>query len=252
MAKQRGVWKAEGLLDEFSFYESANGLLVRKKGGVKGDRIATDPAFERTREHQQEFSRAMKAGKIIRNSVRPILHYSKDRLLSARMLSTLLKVVKSDPVNERGLRTVTKGDLQMLEGFEFNPGAPLSQTFGVEYTTTVDRVDGKLEIHIPAFVPANMITAPIEATHFQLVAAGGSIDFATGINKFSFSSTTDTLIGKDTTTVANLSFDLDQNATEPLFLLLGITFTQLVNGKQCPLKSKSYNAMSIVKVSAGS
>jgi hypothetical protein len=249
MAKQRGVFKAQGLLDEFSFYESADGFLIRKKGGVNAERIATDPSFERVRENMQEFSRAGRAAKIVRNSVRPLLQYSKDRLLISRLLTTMMKVVKSDPVSERGKRNVIQGDLTLMEGFEFSRTAKMSENFGVQYNVTVDRVGGKLGIEIPAFVPANMITAPLEATHFKIVGAGGSIDFATGINSLSYKEGQDVAIGKDPTTVANLSFDVEVGSTAPLFLILGLTFTQLVNGDQCPLKSKAFNSLQIVKVS---
>ena len=33
-------------------------FMVRQKGGVSGDKIATDPAFERTRENMAEFGSA--------------------------------------------------------------------------------------------------------------------------------------------------------------------------------------------------
>jgi hypothetical protein len=80
MAKQRGLFKAEGTLDEFSFYKSADGFMIRQKGGVSAERMATDPAFERTRENQKEFARAGKAGKVLRNALRSLLLHVGDRL----------------------------------------------------------------------------------------------------------------------------------------------------------------------------
>ena len=55
MAKQGGLLKVVGKLDDLSFYKSADGFLVRTKGGVSGDRIANDPTFQRTRENGAEF-----------------------------------------------------------------------------------------------------------------------------------------------------------------------------------------------------
>jgi hypothetical protein len=34
MAKQRGLFKAEGTLDEVTFYKSRDGFMIRQKGGV--------------------------------------------------------------------------------------------------------------------------------------------------------------------------------------------------------------------------
>jgi hypothetical protein len=250
MAKQRGVFKAEGLLDEFSFYESLDGFMVRKKGGVKGERIATDPAFERTRENQQEFGRAGRAGKMLRNALRPILLLSKDRLLVARMLKAMMKVVKADTVNERGMRTVTDGNLDLLQGFEFNENGKLSQTLFAPFVASIDRASGDLSIQVLPFVPSNMISAPGEATHFKIVGAGGSIDFETGINSLASESSEDLALGNDPTAILDLSFKVEANSALPLFLALGISFTQQVNGKQYPLKTGNFNALCIVKVSA--
>jgi hypothetical protein len=249
MAKQRGVFKAEGLLDEFSFYKSVNGFMLRQKGGVSGDRIATDPAFERTRENQQEFGRAGRAGKILRNALRPILLHSKDRLLVSRMLREMMKVVKADAVSDRGQRNVLDGELELLEGFEFNEGGKLTQTLFAPFTTTVDRPSGSLSIQIPSFVPANMITAPGEATHYRIASAGGEIDFETGINSIATNNTNDVAIGSDASAAINHVFTVGAGSTLPLFLVLGISFSQQVNGKQYPLKSGNFNALRIVKVS---
>ncbi|MGZ3821630.1 MAG: hypothetical protein ACXVB6_13620, partial [Mucilaginibacter sp.] len=52
------------------------------------------------------------------------------------------------------------------------------------------------------------------------------------------------------TTLINLTSTLTPGSSLPLFLVLGIEFYQEVNGEEYPLKNGSFNALSIVKVSA--
>jgi hypothetical protein len=249
MAKQRGMFKVEGTVDEITFYKSKDGYLIRQKGGVSAERIATDPAFVRTRENQQEFARAGKAGKVLRNAVRPLLVNAGDRLLVSRLFAQMMKVVKADATNDRGQRNVLDGELELLQGFEFNEAGKLTQTLFAPYAASIDRASGALSIAVPAFVPLNMIVAPAEATHFQVVSAGGSIDFTSGTNGMSTSASEIMPIGSALSTAINAAFDAGANSTHPLFLLLGIAFFQEVNGKHYSLKNGAYNALSIVKVS---
>ena len=78
MAKQKGIFKVEGTLDDVTFYKSKDGFMVREKGGISAQRMATDPAFVRTRENQAEFGRAGKAGKVFRSAFRTLLQNAAD------------------------------------------------------------------------------------------------------------------------------------------------------------------------------
>jgi hypothetical protein len=248
MAKQRGIFKVEGTLDEVTFYKSKDGYLVRQKGGVSAERMASDPAFERTRENQREFAAAGRAGKVLRSALRPVLMNSTDRLLVSRLFKEMMKVVKADSTSTRGQRNVLDGELELLQGFEFNDGGKLAQTLFAPYTTSIDRASGLASVAIPAFVPQQMITAPTEATHYQIVSAGGFIDFTTGASGITNDATAILPIGSDPSAVVNHSFNAGANNDNPLFLLLGISFFQEVNGKSYSLKNGAYNALSIVKV----
>jgi len=249
MAKQRGIFKAEGTLDEVTFYKSKDGFMIRQKGGVSAERMASDPAFERTRENQQEFARAGKAGKVLRAALRSLLIQASDSRLVSRLLKEMMRVVKADATSDRGLRNVLDGELELLEEFEFNENGKLSQTLFAPYTASIDRVTGVLSISIPGFVPRQMILPPAEATHYQIVSAGGSIDFATGSNGITTNATEVLEIGSNASAVVNHSFDAGANSTEPLFLVLGISFFQAVNGKNYTLKNGAFNTLKIVKVS---
>jgi hypothetical protein len=160
----------------------------------------------------------------------------------------MMKVVKADATSVRGQRNVLDGELELLEGFEFNEGGKLTQTFFAPFTANIDRPTGALSLLIPSFVPNKMIVAPTEATHYQIVSGGGFIDFSTGINGITIHVSDVLPIGSDASTALDHSSDAGANNPNPLFLVLGISFLQEVNGKTYPLKNGAYNALSIVKV----
>lgn len=249
MAKQRGIFKVEGTLDDVTFYKSKDGFMVRGKGGVTGERIASDPAFIRTRENQAEFGRAGKAGKLFRSAFRVLLQNTADGRLVSRLLKEMMRVVKADSTSTRGKRNVLDGELELLEGFECNVNGKLAQTLFAPYTATIDRVAGTLKISLPSFVPVNQIGAPMEATHYQIISGGGSIDFEG--ESFDVDTETSSVLPLSGTSSAalNISFSVGANSTDPLFLVLGIAFYQQVNGSPYSLKNGAYNALAVVKVS---
>ncbi|MFT5252316.1 MAG: hypothetical protein ACI87N_001323 [Flavobacteriales bacterium] len=65
MARQKGIIKLKDTIGDITFYKTKDGHLAREKGGVDASRIASDPAFQRTRENGAEFERTLKAGKVL-------------------------------------------------------------------------------------------------------------------------------------------------------------------------------------------
>ncbi|GAA4306098.1 hypothetical protein GCM10023163_31100 [Aestuariibaculum suncheonense] len=120
MAKQTGIIKLKGALGDLSFYKTSDGHLARIKSGVDANKIATDPAFQRTRENGMEFGRAGKGGKVIRHAIRVLLQHARDKRVVSRLAKTLLAIIKTDPINGRGDRTITAGNMHLLNKFEFN------------------------------------------------------------------------------------------------------------------------------------
>lgn len=249
MAKQKGIIKLDGTIGGITFYKSTqDGYLAREKGGVSGDRIANDPNFQRTRENGDEFGRAGKAGKLLRNSIRAMLQNASDSRMVSRLTQKMVEVIQEDAINLRGQRNVIDGEAELLEGFEFNISGKLGTTIYAPYTSTIDRVAGTLTVSIPAFVPLNMIAAPGGSTHFKIVSAGTEVDFEN--ENFVVATSETAVLPWDTTATAviNLSNAVTANSTHPLFLALGIEFYQEVNGQMYPLKNGAYNALALVKV----
>lgn len=56
MARQTGLIKLKGSIGNVTFYTTVAGDLARQKGGIDAERIATDPAFQHTRENGSELA----------------------------------------------------------------------------------------------------------------------------------------------------------------------------------------------------
>ena len=64
MARQKGIIKLKGTIG-ILLLQNARWALGERKGGIDANRIASDPAFQRTRENgAPEFGVLEKAGKI--------------------------------------------------------------------------------------------------------------------------------------------------------------------------------------------
>ncbi|KAA2239108.1 hypothetical protein F0L74_23135 [Chitinophaga agrisoli] len=249
MAKQTGILPLEGTIGNVTFYKTKAGYLARQKGGVDGRRIATDPAFQRTRENGSEFGRAGKASKLLRTAFRALLLTASDSYLASRLTAAMVKVIRADATNVRGQRNVIDGEAELLSGFEFNPAGRLGGTLYAPFTPAINRVSGALTVFIPPFIPVNMLAAPAGATHFKIVAAGAEVNFEADQFVYGAAASEQLEINATATAELNLSIEVTPNSTNPLFVVLGIEFYQQVNGSLYSLKNGAYNALAIVMVS---
>lgn len=248
MAKQNGIIKLKGTIGDIAFYKSQDGHLAREKGGVAASRIKSDAAFQRTRENMSEFGRAGTAGKLIRQAFRTYLVNLADNRMVSRLMKEMSAVIKADITSVRGQRNVLDGELELLEGFEFNSNANLSTAIYVPYTVNVDRVTGALAVNIPAFSPATMVAAPEGTTHIRFISGGAAIDFEAGTFEVVTSQSAIIALTPNEVPAINLQNQLAPNSTRPLFLAFGIEFYQQVNGVNYPLKNGRYNALAFVRI----
>ena len=249
MARQKGIIKLQGTIGDISFYKSKDGYLAREKGGVDASRIANDPAFIRTRENGAEFGRAGSAGKVLRNAFRVLLQSSSDSRVTSRLTQEMVKVVQADAINDRGLRNVLDGELEMLMGFEFNLNGKLNGTLFVPYVATINRVSGAIGVVLSDYVPINAIGAPAGATHYQLNLAGAEIDFETGDFQTEYDNGGIQPLGSVAVNAQALGVNLPPASIKPLFLAVGIEFFQEVNSQMYSLKNGAYNGLALAKIS---
>lgn len=248
MAKQKGIVKLKGTIGDYTFYKTRDGYLAREKGGVEKSRIQNDPAFKRTRENGMEFGTAGKSGQLIRKAERILMRQASDYRVTSRLLQLLMKVIKSDPLNERGKRTVQDGDMSMLKDFNFNETGKLNTVFFSGYTPTFDRATGVFDVAVDAFVPNETIDAPRGTTHIQLAAGVCSLDFVT--RSFEENNALSAVIPWDQVLqpALNLTANVAGGGTLPIIQVIGVSFFQEVNGEMYSLRNGSFNALAVVGV----
>ena len=248
MAKQKGIIKLKGTMGDVTFYKTKDGYLAREKGGIDKNRIMNDPAFQRTRENGSEFGTAGKAGQLIRKSLRMLLKQASDKRLTSRLLQILMRVIKSDPINERGKRSVQDGEMILLDGFDFNDKGKLNTVFFSGYTASFDRATGAFDLNINAFTPMETIDAPRGTTHIQIVGGVCALDFPG--RDADEAHVLSPIIPWDQQPQAALALTatIAGGSTWPVLQMVGVSFFQEVNGQMYSLRNGSFNSLAIVKV----
>ena len=248
MAKQLGLINVRGAVGDMLFRKTEDGYVIGRKSSVTGDRIKNDPTFKNTRKAMSEFGRAGKAAKLLRGAVLKPLSTAGDSKLSSRMVKVMMQALKQDTVSDFGERSVHKGEMAFLEGFEFNRKREIIKTFLVPYEPVIDRAAGKGTVDIGAFKTDDVLLIPEEATHFKVFSGLCALDFELENAPWS-SSETDYFTTRRTDVPAiHLENILAAGSTFPLVLVVGIRFYRLVNGFHYQLHGDKYDAMRILKV----
>lgn len=247
MARQSGLIKIKGTLDNVSFYKTKDGHLARMKTSVDADRIATDPAFERTRENNKEFGSSASAGKLMRDALRPMALNAADGRVVSRLTKVMTAIKNLDATSARGERNVGEGitdpnAILKLKGFEFNKEALLSAILYKPMTVNT----GTGEIVIADLIPQMDVVWPQGATHVQFTAGFASVDFVNGDKDLQQSASVNLPIDGTQTTVTLTPVAAPSVSGTNLYLLK-IEFFQEVNGVQYTLKNGAYNALRVVE-----
>jgi len=215
---------------------------------ITRQRFNTDPSFERTRENIAEFNNAGKAVTVFKGAFRDMLIVAGDKKINNRLQRIAMRILKTDPVSDRGQRSVAKGDFAMLKRFNFNSRNSLTETIFVRETIQVDRASGKVTISFPAFVPRIRIQASPDATHFQIVAVATAIDFENGTYEYAVQETASLSWDMNTINPISLELQLPAAGKMPIMVALGVNFEQATNKKMYPLNGGTLNAAAIVEV----
>lgn len=249
MAQQDSFLKLKGRIGDLTFYKTKNGHLVREKGGVSAQRIATDPKYQRTRENNADFRTASLSAKHLRDALRPVILMTYDPQMPNRLGSRMVRVVRADSENVRGERQVIPENLAILRRFNFNAAATLSNTLFANVQTTVDAVAGTVQVTIPAIKPAVRLAKPPEATHFRFFAGAATVDFSEdGESTLAMAETEEFALTTVETEETLLELTLPEDAGLPIVVAFGIGFFIDDNGRSYPLNNGTYNPVSIVNI----
>lgn len=250
MPKQRGALQLEGSMGDFTYYKSKHGYLIKQKTVIPGERQAVDPAYQRTRENNQEFGIASKASKLVRDTCRELpMSMTNDRL-RARLMKAVIGIIRRDTVNPSGRRRVLDEHAVLLEGFEFNPDATIRTILQAPFDTEADRHTGQVSIKVPSFNTRTMLVKPKGATHFRLVMVAAMLDFPNNQHHTVITSS-GYLSCRGETAPQQLTVSLPADHLYPIIVVLSVEFYQETNSVQYMLGDGAYHALGIVKVLAG-
>jgi hypothetical protein len=248
MAKQKGIIKLKGKIGDLSFYQSQDGHMAREKGGVDAKRIASDPAFVRTRENGAEFGASAKAGKQVRLALFSMIQNSKDNRMTSRLTKLMSQIKNMDPTSVRGSRNVgvaiaLPAAKIKLKGFNFNDRAILESilfnAFAVNASTGVITING--------LIPIDEIEYPQGATHVTIRGCWARVNFATGVSQVFVSNAVNLPINATSNNVTLTPTGTPTGTGTDLFILQ-LEFFQVVNNVQYVLKNGAHNTMAIVDV----
>ena len=116
MAKQKGIIPLQGTIGNITFFKTKEGFSAREKTDLSAARIATDPAFQRTRENGAEFGRAGKSSRYLRAAFGSSLQNISDNRMISRLVREMMKVTKSDQTNPRGFSQCSRRNAGVVEG----------------------------------------------------------------------------------------------------------------------------------------
>jgi hypothetical protein len=130
-----------------------------------------------------------------------------------------------------------------MERFDLNIKCNVISILATPYMAMIEPETGKLSINIPAFIPAQAISAPGGTTHFKIVSAG--VEVNSEEETFIEDENDSGLLRYENTTtgVISLSNTVTPASTNPLFLMPGVRFYTKTNGEQNPLKDSLYNGL---------
>ena len=248
MGTQKGALRLKGTHGDFTFVETTDGFIWKKKRiALTMEKISTDPAYVKTKDHISEFGRAGKATKLIREAFENQLKFAKDRRLTSRLTTLMVQVVKSDPTNDRGFRVAQNGDLSILEKFEMNGFANLHNSMPVQLTVSYNRVTGEIEVSAPSFVPSETLNRAANVTHFRVICAAAELDFDNDASATAAVVTAGLPINNVAMAPISLTPAVTPGSSFPVLISVGIQFGETVNGFEHWERNGEFNALSIVK-----
>lgn len=246
MAKLKSLLKIEGTLGGITFYKTQDGNLAREKGGASREKIMHDPRFARTRENMQEFRTAAKAGKLLREAIRPLLITARDSRVTSRLTQVMSRIAKEDKMSLRGMRLPALGlssadGKALLKTFDFNNAAPLRNILYKPYT--LNSTTG--EVTIANLIPVNDLAIPEGATHINFSGGMLNIDFATGSYDLQLTNVQNIVIDLTPISISLIPIAIPSSTGEKMSFLK-IEFFQEVNANQYPLRSGAHNSLSVI------
>lgn len=177
MARLYGNLQFTGGLSNLTAYRmrGSDKIIVRSKGGASKEMILNSESFERTRENNLEWTGCSRAGKSIRNAIRPINKMA-DYNYSGPLNAIMKSIQKADTENARGERSVLiSKHREFLNGFNLNIQNRWDGVVRSTISYTLDRTLGKAVIAFPPMIPGVNFQNRNQRPFFRFVVVLGVV-----------------------------------------------------------------------------
>lgn len=246
MAKLSSLFKFEGTLDDFTVVKKTG--VVKRKGGLSKERIATDPNLSRIRENNMEFGMLAASSKVVREAFKDLKQGIRVQYLTSRLSKVMTQIKNLDTTSDRGYRQVALGiqgaeGKNALKGFSFNGTKSLSAV--LQKPIELDTITGKVTIN--GLAPSFDTLGGIGANMVGFKAYWAKIDFATGAYVVSQSNQVKLALDPTVSNV-ELTHTTPPTGTGINVFVLSIVFYQTVNSADYLLQNGAHNAADIIEV----
>jgi hypothetical protein len=178
MAKLISALKISGTINDLMFCKQRKGgVTVQSKGGPSRFNVLFNKRFARTRQNYREYQGAIQSATLVRRGLGFLWHSASSQLLSGRMNKLLHQVVVSDTESMDGPRRAHKGNVQLLEGFDYNHELSLDSALPVNLQYSMDAEQGHARLVVPSHIVRHKRNFPKKATHFKIVSCLSAMHF---------------------------------------------------------------------------
>jgi hypothetical protein len=131
---------------------------------------------KKTKASSTDFAVSSNRARILREVLFPMIRGMHDNKMVNRLNSAVGKVLRSNTSLAAGKRDLEEGDLQLLDGFEFNRHSPFSKVFKGKLLLDQNYVEG-IKVSVNPFIVKETITFPETASGCTLRVLIAAISF---------------------------------------------------------------------------
>lgn len=247
MAKQVGPIKFRGALDDVCGRQTQDGVILQRKTGPTRNQVLKHKSFINTRRNAAEFGGAVSASTLLRRMLGHMVKAVKHARLVSYMNKQLHEVMLSDTRSRWGERCVNKGNLQLLEGFDYNQQLGLDVALPVKLCHELDVATGRVQLSVPGCLVRHKRVFPREATHFKIVSCAGAVNFDRKRCSFHIAEGELLPLGKAMAAL-QLEHQLAGKPGEVLLHTAGMVFYAVVDGKARMLRGGVLKVVEVARV----
>ena len=164
-----------GKINNIVFYQRSGTYIARALPAMVKQSAAT-------RVRSKNFGIAASAGRVLRSGLQRVLPFPKNKTIQSRFSGAIARWLALNDVHSMPPQT----DLPFISGFSFNEATGIAERWKLPLTVT--KVDDQLlQLQIPAFTPAQVITAPAHTKAIECRIAAASCNLQSPANLGSFS-----------------------------------------------------------------